>query len=322
MNALRIALLSAALSGFVTSAQAINLIDSHTGIYGVRSAYTLEQGSYAYGFWTSGEFYKAPGSTDYYSREGLAMSFHQGVTDSFEVGFYLPGQSSNGTGRLEVEHLGVSFKFKTDETPATKDAVSMTIYAGMLSADPTKGVGSGIDNYGFEFDYSNLFGSTRFHTNIGVERSDSITVTSPSAATYSVSNKLFWRLGAEFPTSESGNFNLGLEMVSDMDVGTTSAYLAPSYTYRSPDKHLQYHFGVNYNASETPDTPLAQVFMGVNYSFDSPTKQISQLEQRIIELNNRVDELITSQGAQDGALELVDTRYNYLYETVLPTYDA
>jgi len=317
MTRLRAVLLSA-LSLISLPASALNLIDGHTSIYGVRSAYTLAEGNYSYGFWTDSTFYQGP-SGELLPVQDMSMSFHQGVTDRFEVGMYFPARLALGTSNLEFQHFGFALKYKTDETPATKDAVAFTFYGSILSAPASKGVGSGSDNFGISFDYSNtLGGKYKFHSNLGLESSDAITVTSATSGTFAVDGKMFWRLGFEMPYSDTSSFNLGFAVTNDITSNESSANLIPSYTYTSPNKELRYHIGVGYNLNAAANLPTTSLYLGVNYSFVSPNKHIAELEHRIDELQNMMNDLSTSQARQDTDLALVDQRYNYLYDNDLP----
>jgi hypothetical protein len=319
MTRLRAVLLSA-LSLISLPASALNLIDGHTGIYGVRSADTLAQGDYSYGFWADATSYQGAGNVQLPVQD-MSMSFHQGVTDSFEVGMYFPARYAVGTQNLEFQQFGFALKFRTDNTPATHDAVAITLYGGILSADASKGVGSGQDNYGLSFDYTTTPASNyRFHSNLGMESSDAITVTSATSGTYAVESKLFWRVGLEMPFSDTSSWNLALALSNNINNASskTSAMLLPSYTYTSPDKELRYHIGLGYNLNAENDLPIASVFLGVNYTFASPNKHIAALEHRIDELQVQMNNLTTSQARQDVDLALVDKRYNYLYKNDLP----
>lgn len=317
MNRLHAVLLFA-LSLISLPASALNLIDGHTSIYGVRSAYTLAEGNYSYGFWSDSTFYQGP-SGEQLPVQDMSMSFHQGVTDQFEVGMYFPARMALGTSNLEFQHFGFALKYKTDETPATKDAVAFTLYGSILSAPASKGVGSGQDNFGISFDYTNTLGGRyKFHSNLGVESSDAITVTSATSGTFAVDAKMFWRLGFEMPYSDTSSFNIGFAVTNDITSNESSANLIPSYTYTSPNKELRYHIGVGYNLNAAANLPTTSLYMGVNYSFVSPNKHIADLEHRIDELSNLVNDLSTSQARQDTDLALVDQRYNYLYENDLP----
>jgi hypothetical protein len=320
MTRLRAVLLSV-LSLFSLPASALNLIDGHTSIYGVRSAYTLAEGDYSYGFWTDSTYYQGAGGV-LLPIQDMSMSFHQGVTNKFEVGMYFPARIALGTNNLEFQHFGFSLKFKTDETPATKDAVAFTLYGGMLSADSTKGVGSGSDNFGISFDYSNTLGKYKFHSNLGLEASDAVTVTSATTGTFAVDNKMFWRLGFEMPYNETSSFNIGFAVTNDLTSNLSSANLIPSYTYTSPDKELRYHIGLGYNLNPADNLPTTSLYLGVNYSFSSPNKHIAELEHRIVQLEGMMNNITTSQARQDTDLALVDQRYNYLYENDLPTFNS
>jgi hypothetical protein len=320
MTRLRAVLLSV-LSLITLPASALNLIDGHTSIYGVRSAYTLPQGDYSYGFWTDSTYYQGAGGV-LLPVQDMSMSFHQGVTDKFEVGMYFPARIALGTNNLEFQHLGFALKYKTDETPATKDAVAFTLYGSILSADVTKGVGSGSDNFGISFDYSNtLSGKYKFHSNLGLESSDAITVTSATSGTFAVDGKMFWRLGFEMPYSDTSSFNIGFAVTNDLTSNLSSANLVPSYTYTSPNKELRYHIGLGYNLNPADNLPTTSLYLGVNYSFTSPKKHIAALEHRIVQLEGMINNLTTSQARQDTDMALVDKRYNYLYENDLPTFN-
>lgn len=311
------------LAVFSVNASALNLTDGHTGLYALRSAYTLEQGNYSYGMWVSSQQYAVPASTAQLLLNDVTMSFHQGVTDQLEVGMYFPARLGISSGSFEFQHFGFSIKYKADETPATKDAVAFTLYGGILAADPSLGLGSGTSNYGLSFDYSNRFGNTIIHSNIGLESSDAFSsITSPSIATFTTASKMFWRLGGETRYNETSSFNIGVELASDLTAGTTATTLLPSYTYNAPDKHLRYTMGLGYNLQPTDNQPVSSIYLGMNYNFESPTKKMTRLEQRLAEMQGMLDNLTTSQSSQDNALGLMDERLNYLYETDLPTYNG
>jgi len=316
MNRLRAALLFT-LSLNALPASALNLVDGHTGIYGVRSANTLAQGNYSYGLWTDTTLYQGAGGVSLPVQD-ISMSFHQGVSDQFEVGMYFPSRLALGTNNLEFQHFGLALKYKTDETPATKDAVAITLYGSILSTPATKGVGSGSDNYGISFDYTSTLGSFKFLSNLGLEASDAITVTSATSGSFAVDGKMFWSMGLVMPSSDTSSFNLGLEVKNDLSTNQSSVNFLPSYTYTSPNKELRYHIGLGYNLNPADNLPSGALFMGVNYSFVSPNKHIAELEHRIDILQGMVDNLTTSQASQDTDLALVDQRYNYLYENDLP----
>lgn len=301
---------------------ALNLTDGHTGLYALRSAYTLEQGNYSYGLWVSSQQYAVPASSSLLLLNDVTMSFHQGVTDQLEVGMYFPARMGVASGSFEFQHFGFSVKYKTDETPATKDAVSFTLYGGILAADPSLGLGSGSSNYGVSFDYSNKIGGTILHSNIGLESSDSINITAPATATFTTGSKMFWRIGGETRYNETSSYNIALELASDLTAATTSASLLPSYTYTAPDRHLRYSIGLGYNLQPVANQAASSIYLGMNYNFESPTNKMSKLEQRLMEMEGMLNNLTTSQSSQDTALGLVDERLNYLYETDLPTYDG
>lgn len=310
------------LAVFSVNTSALNLTDGHTGLYALRSAYTLEQGNYSYGLWASSEQYAVPASTSTIMLNDLTMSFHQGVTDQVEVGMYFPTRMGVGNGTFDFQHFGFSVKYKVDETPATKDAVSFTVYGGILAADPTLGLGSGQSNYGVSFDYSNKIGSSIIHSNIGVETSDSINITGPAAATFAPSSKMFWRIGGEMRYNETSSFNMGVELSSDLSSGGTAASkLLPSYTYTSTDKYLRYTIGLSYNLQPVDNMPSGAVYLGMNYNFESPSRKMGKLEQRLAEMEGMLNNLTTSQSSQDSSLVLMDERLNYLYDTDLPTYN-
>lgn len=311
------------LAVFSVHTSALNLTDGHTGLYALRSAYTLEQGNYSYGVWLSSEQYVVPGSSTQLQLNDLTMSFHQGVTDRLEVGMYFPARMGVASGTFDFQHFGFSLKYKTDETPATKDAVSFTVYGGILAADPASGLGSGESNYGISFDYSNKIGRSVIHSNIGIENSDAISITAPATATFSPSSKIFWRLGSEMRYSDTSSFNLGIELGTDLEnVGTTTSILLPSYTYNSTDKHLRYTLGLGYNLQAMDNLPASSVYIGMNYNLESPNKKMSRLERRLAQLEGMLNNFTTSQSSQDNSLALMDERLNYLYNTDIPTYNG
>ncbi|MDH5185157.1 MAG: LytR C-terminal domain-containing protein [Gammaproteobacteria bacterium] len=309
------------LAVFSVNTSALNLTDGHTGLYALRSAYTLPQGDYSYGLWLSSQQYAVPASSSQLLLNDLSMSFHQGVTDQLEVGMYFPARMGVASGNFDFQHFGFSIKYKTDETPATKDAVSFTLYGGILATDPATGLGSGESNYGISFDYSNKVGGSIIHSNIGIENSDAISITAPSTATFSPSSKMFWRMGGEIGYSETSSFNIGVELTSDLSGGGTATTLLPSYTYNSTDHHLRYTLGLGYNLQPTANMPSSSIYMGMNYNFESPSKKMSQLEHRLVELEGMLNNLTTSQSSQDASLEMVDGRLNYLYDTDVPIYN-
>ena len=273
--------------------------------------------------WVSSQQFAVPASSAQLLLNDVTMSFHQGVTDQLEVGMYFPARQGISSGSFEFQHFGFSIKYKADETPATKDAVAFTLYGGILAADPSLGLGSGTSNYGISFDYSNKFGNTLIHSNIGLESSDTFSsITSPSVATFTTASKMFWRLGSETRYNETSSFNIGVELASDLSAGTTATTLLPSYTYNAADKHLRYTMGLGYNLQPADNQPASSIYLGMNYNFESPTRKMSQLEQRLAEMQATLNNLTTSQSSQDNSLGLMDERLNYLYETDLPTYNS
>ena len=310
------------LALFSANASALNLTDGHTGLYALRSAYTLEQGNYSYGLWASSEQYAVPASTSTILLNDITMSFHQGVTDQVEVGMYFPARMGLVDGTFDFQHFGFSVKYKLDETPATKDAVSFTVYGGILAADPALGLGSGQSNYGISFDYSNKFGDTLIHSNIGIESSDAIAITAPATASFAPSSKMFWRMGGEMRYNETSSFNLGLELSSDLSAGITASRLLPSYTYTSTDNELRYTIGLAYNPQAVDNVSSGAVYLGMNYNFESPNRKMGKLEARLAQIEGMLNNFTTSQSSQDNSLALMDERLNYLYDTDLPTYNA
>lgn len=312
------AVLFSALSLISLPASALGYMNGQTSMYGVRSAYTLGEGNYSYGLSADTTYYQGTGGVQL-PLQDMVMSVHQGVSKHIEAGFYFPARYALGTNNLEFQKFGFSFKFQTDETPATKDAVAVTLYGGVLSADASKGVGSGLDNFGLSFDYTNTFsGRNKVHSNLGVEHGDALTVISSTSGSFDVNDKMFWRVGLEFPFGETNSFDLGLAVTNNFTTNTSSAMLMPSYSYLSRDRQLRYNIGIGYNTTPDTNLPIASAYIGMSYRFVSPNKHIADLEKRINLMQMQLDDLSTSQARQDTDLALIDQRYNYLYDNDLP----